>query len=840
MESRYFRNLMKNEVGAIKWHGLSIRRFLIKIAFFCLLVETLNAQNAVPTNRGLIFKSFEVDPISRTSLDVSSAFEKPVNVVEFDLALNGFLSFGYIFRALDTNGSKIDFLYTPGEGGYFKVVIDGQETQLNLGIKQSESVRNFWRPIRITFKESSISLESADQFYEHQLNKKLRISRLIFGVNDLPELQTVDCPPFMIRDLKASNGEDIKHHWPADEIRGQKLKDVISDHALTAKNGEWHGAQSFYWKPIGEMTGPMSLVVGHDPKRQRILWVQPDGVRSFDLTNSYPTQMELETDVESRFGLFDEAEDQFLMYDMEPFGVSQFEIDTSALLIKEKQNPGAPIQNLWLTASFINPLDSNLMLLGGYGFFTSKNSLWSYDTSEQEWSLIPLTGDTLAPRYHHAIAKGPDLGQFYVFGGIGNLTGKQELGLQHFYDLYLLDLNEQSLQKVWELSDVESHFSVVNQMIFSAEEQVLYALGYRAFGEVNNLALVKMDVSKPSILVVGDSIPFVQKGFDRTQAGLFQNKKSGELVAYTLTNEDQQARLKMFSILFPPETVPEFGSSSVFNPKWYWFVTLLVLFLFAAFARRKKAVNATQVNIQPLQESMKNAIRLWGGFTVFDANGQNVSDQFSPKIKELFLLLFFNSIEETQGIKAQKIYEKVWPGHERSKAKNALGVTMGRLRSALQEVESVEVVNENGAWKLDWKSELPTDYHLTMLSLEQLKQQFSEELTDGLIRVVGRGPFLPNTEIEWLDDYKGKVNFRVTSRLMEISEQVAEEERKIKMADIVLSIDDLHEQAAKLKINTLTQLGKHGLANYFYEEFAKRYKELYQETFPRSFKEMNG
>ena len=146
----------------------------------------------------------------------------------------------------------------------------------------------------------------------------------------------------------------------------------------------------------------------------------------------------------------------------------------------------------------------------------------------------------------------------------------------------------------------------------------------------------------------------------------------------------------------------------------------------------------------------------------------------------------------------------------------------------------------NGAWKLDWKNELPTDYHLTMLSLEQLKQQFSEETLDGLITVVGRGPFLPNTEIEWLDDYKGKVNFHVTSSLMEISEKVSEEDRKIRLADVILTIDDLHEQAARLKIGSLTTLGKHGLASYFYEEFAKRYQELYQEQFPKSFKEMNS
>lgn len=788
----------------------------------------------------MIFKSFEVDPIDRTSLDVSKAINGRMDGIEFDLAMNGFSSFGYIFRTMTTGGSKVDFLYTPNEGGNFKVIVDGQETGLNLAVNQEEARRNYWRTIRLNITEKGISLTSGEIVMEYPLVVGQGFSKLIFGVNELPDLQTVDCPPFIIRDIKVSRSGVLKHHWPADEIEGHVLDDIVSDQPLRAINAEWRTAQSYRWNAIGEMNGNMSLVVGHDPNRQSILWVQPERIQSFDLTNAFAFQFAFESDTESRFGLYDVFNDQLVSYDMEPVGVSRFQIDTAARLISQKINPTTPIQNLWLSAPFINPVDSNLMLLGGYGFFTYKNSLWSHDQATQEWSLVPLRGDTLAPRYHHAIAKGPVPGQFYVFGGIGNLTGKQELGQQQYYDLHLLDTRDSTLQKLWELTEVESHFSVVNQMVFLADDRVLYVLGYRAFGEVNNLALIKIDVNQPKVEVVGDSITFIQKGFDQTQAGLFQNEKSGELIAYTLVNEEQQAKLKLYSILFPPETVPEISSSSMFKPKWYWFVILLVAFLLVAFVRRKNATSGSSEELRPLRDPEKNAVRLWGGFTVYDANGQNISDQFSPKIKELFLLLFFNSVGEAQGIKAQKIYEKVWPGYERAKAKNALGVTMGRLRAAVEQVESVVVVNENGAWKLDWKNEVPTDYHLTMLSLDQLQKHFSETVLDGLIKVVERGPFLPNTEIEWLDDYKGKVNYRVTSSLLEISNQVAEEERKIKIAAIILGIDDLHEQAARLKIGALVTLGKHGLANDFYEEFSKKYQELYQENFPRSFKEMKG
>ncbi len=832
---------MRNKVDFTGWTLLS-SRVLITTVLICSFLNhfSLHAQNSFSKNRGLVFKSFEVDPVHRSSLDISSALIQPVDAIEFDLSMNGFSSFGYIFRALTNEGSKVDFLYTPNKGGYLKVIVDGQETELNLAIKKDEVRRNYWRNIRLTFKGTKVILTSRGENYEHEFNREQRISKLIFGVNDLPDLQTVDCPPFILRDLKITRESRYSNHWSADVMDGDVLSDIIGGENLNVTNAEWLASQSFHWKSIGELTGPMSLVVSHDPIRQRMLWVQPNKIQSFDLTNGYASEFPLPSDIASRFGMFDAYNDQLITYDMEPVGVSLFQVDTAARLISEKVNPTTPVQNLWLSASFVNPLDSNLMLLGGYGFFTYKNSLWSYDRSTQDWTIVPLKGDTLAPRYHHAIANGPITGQFYVFGGIGNLSGKQELGQQQFYDLHLLDMRDSSLQKVWDMPEIDSHFSVVNQMVLSAKEQALYVLGYHVFGEVNNLALIKVSVNEPMIQVVGDSIPFVQKGFDRTQAGLFQNESSGELIAYTLESEGQQAKLKLFSILFPPEKVPEDASISFFYPRSYWFVFLLVTFLVVSITRRKRIIAKESTKVQRLKESEKNAIRLWGGFTVFDSRGVNISDQFSPKIKELFLVLFFNSIGEAQGIKAQKIYEKVWPGHERAKAKNALGVTMGRLRSALQQIDSVLVENENGAWKLVWKSDAPTDYHLTMLSLEQLRLQFSEKVLDGLIAVVERGSFLPNTEIEWLDDYKGKVNYHVTSSLMQISEKVVEAERKIKIADIILSIDDLHEQAAHLKIGALITLGKHGLASDFYEEFAKKYLELYQETFPRSFKEMTS
>ena len=818
------------------------RLFSIEMVVFALwlLPAALSAQTSLSVNRGLIFRSFEVDPVNRTSLDITEAFHRPIEAIEFELALNSFSSFGYLFRALAVSGSQLDFLYTPNDGGYFKVIVDGAETALNVQVKPEEVRRNYWRSVRLTFSGSGIRLEMGGTVYEAPATKVTGLATLIFGVNDVPALQTVDCPPFTLRDIKIGFGEGYRHHWPADEIAGSTLHDALGDRPLKAVNAEWLAAQTFHWKPIGEMNGEMSLAVSHDPIRQRVLWAQPGGIQSFGLTNGYATNFDLSLDVESRFGLFNPLIDQLITYDMEPVGVAQFRVDTTAQLITEKPNPRSPIQNLWLSASFVNPLDSQLMLLGGYGFFTSKNTLWTYDHLAEEWSLVPLQGDTLAPRYHLAVAAGPKAGQCYVFGGIGNLTGKQELGLQHYYDLFLLDLNDSTLQKVWELPEVEAHFSVVDQMVFSEAEQALYVLGYRAFGEVNNLALLKLDVKEPAVQVVGDSIPFIQRGFDRTQAGLFQNELTGELIAYTIAQEVQQARLQLFSMLFPPQPVPAIKGPS-FLGRYGLGVVLLCAGLLVAVVWRRRAKGRThETRVQPIREADKDVIRLWGGFTVFDAAGADVSDQFSPKIKELFLLLFFHSVGEARGIKAQKIYEKVWPGHERAKAKNALGVTMGRLRTALQPVDSLQVVNEQGAWKLEWKSQVPTDYHLTMLSLDQLQDHFSEEILSGLIKVVARGPFLPNTDIEWLDDYKGKVNFRVTSSLMAISEKVSEAPRQVNIADVILSIDDLHEQAARLKITALTTLGKHGLANDFYAEFAKRYQELYQEAFPSSFKEMCG
>lgn len=837
--SSYFRIRM-NEAEHTRVSRRSSHGILTIWVFLALYFHPPSIQAQDPEiPRGLIFSSFDVDPSNRTSLDLSDNSNEPITEIEFDLALNGFVSFGYIFRSVTMKGSKMDFLFTPNEGGVLKIVLDGQETHLNIPIRTQEVRRNYWRKVNLKFLEGKITLTSDEQKWEHQLTGQTGINKLVFGVNDEPEIQTVDNPPFMIRDLKIGGSGTFWHHWPAGETEGELLADLIGGQKMKVTNGKWLAAQSFHWNEIGELRGEMSLIVGHDPIRQRILWVQSQEIKSLDLVNNFPSQYDFQSPIESRFGLFDSRQDQMVTFDMEPLGVSQIQLDTMARLISETINPRSPIQNLWHLASFTNPLDSNLMLLGGYGFFTSKNTLWSYDQSTERWSLIPLKGDLWTPRYHHGLSEGPKPGQFYIFGGIGNQTGKQELGLNHYYDLYLLDLNDSSVLKVWDLPAREEHFSVVNRMIFSPEDKAIYALSYPAYGESNDLILLKLSTDNPQFEIVGDSIPFVQKGFDRTQAGLFQNRKSGELIAYTLAGDGDDAIMKLYSILFPPRAVPLSGSSSNLRSIWYLFMIPLLVFFVVAFMRTKyMSTHTSRLEMKPIRETERNSFRLWGGFTVIDASGTDVSNQFSPKIKELFLLLFFNSIGGTLGIRAQKIYEKLWPGYEKPKAKNALGVTMGRLRNALQEVESVSILNENGAWVLEWKNETPTDYHLTLLCLEGLQDHFSEDVLESLISVIERGPFLPNTEIEWIDEYKGKVNYRVTSALMDISDQVGDPEMKMKIAHTILSIDDLHEQAAKLKIKSLITMGKHGLANDFFEEFSKKYQDLFQESFPLTFKEM--
>ena len=70
-----------------------------------------------------------------------------------------------------------------------------------------------------------------------------------------------------------------------------------------------------------------------------------------------------------------------------------------------------------------------------------------------------------------------------------------------------------------------------------------------------------------------------------------------------------------------------------------------------------------------IEKIYKNAVFVFGDFTVFDKNGKDISYRFSPKLRSLFALILFHSIEN-EGISTDMLTAELWSNKDTNSAKN--------------------------------------------------------------------------------------------------------------------------------------------------------------------------
>lgn len=281
------------------------------------------------------------------------------------------------------------------------------------------------------------------------------------------------------------------------------------------------------------------------------------------------------------------------------------------------------------------------------------------------------------------------------------------------------------------------------------------------------------------------------------------------------------------------------------QPTYFVFLSILtlILLLFIVFLlffyRKRKSKNIYIIDQPVLSTNSKNTLLLFGDFTVIDESGENISSQFSPKIKEVFLLLLLSSFKSEKGISTQKLTDIIWSGFSTTKASNNRGVTFNKLKKILAPVDGVDVVYEDGYWKATTTKKLTCDY-LEVQELLKKLDTTQPELYARLYLLVHNGSFLEGLEWEWLDEYKTNLLFEITDALQvycKLLTTAKEFEQLYKVTNTILKIDDLNEQALNYQLNYLCSKGHHTKAKHLFEQFCDRFQICYGKRYAITFNE---
>jgi two-component SAPR family response regulator len=358
--------------------------------------------------------------------------------------------------------------------------------------------------------------------------------------------------------------------------------------------------------------------------------------------------------------------------------------------------------------------------------------------------------------------------------------------------------------------------------------------------------------------MMADEIPF-NYNYPYSNVNLYYMPVSDKLYAYISNPTETSTQIKIYSINFPPESSK---IESYQKEKNRFIIPFLItvaiigvvgLIIYKVVRRnnfRKKISEnlAINKNIESL-ESITNTnhfqntynLIFFGGFQVFNKQMEDITNKFSPLLKELFLLILLKTNKNGKGISTEKIIEKLWSHKTEKSARNNFAVTNAKLRSLLHEIGELELSKKTGYWKIDInENEVRCDY-LELLKMTSSVKTADKQKISHVIKLTQRGAFLINLEYEWLDEFKAIVSDRIVDTLVEFGQSFETEkdpELISQLADCVTNFDIVNEEAMILKCKAQVHMHKHSLAKATFEKFCEKYEEIYGEKYNNSYKEI--
>lgn len=855
---------------------LSFKGNLLVTLLICFVCVGLHGQNLKQEfDYGLSFSSHEVTKDQRTSLNLNP--ERPFNIegnfrLQFDFSLKRLRdAYGYVVRIIANDSLNIDLVSSPDHEDFhdLNLIINNSPTQIHFDHTDIGLEPMMWTTVVIDFESSKNQItlswggQTKSQFVPID---KLRSFRFFFGVNDFGKFNTADVPPMMLRNILVTNvaGKSLK--WDLQRHGQGEVYDNEYKHVALTKNPTWLIDKHITWIHRTSFTIGNYPSVAFDEKDGEVIAIDEKKVYQYVLRTGEmkSTDVKAGTPVHTDANqlLYVKEKDQLVNYDLHSNTHSIFNFKTNAW---EHTDTAYHEPNFWHNNKFYNAFDQSVYTFGGYGFFTYKNKFLRYDSSTHSWVEVKTSG-AIPPRYLAALGLSPKKEKAFIFGGYGSKSGKQELFPQSFNDLYTFDLKTHKVEKLWEFgSDHPSEDLVFsNSLVVNDADSSFYVLSFPKNKHESFIKLHRYELNEPKFTILADSIPFAFHD-EHSFCDLFLSEATKELIAVTSHKENDQYKVNVYSINYPPLSASDVFQQTKKNSSFA--STLLIIIggglsalLLLFFLRKRKATEihsipangsatsksfsslsgAAVLKSLPENEKVVSTLYLFGGFQVFDKNGHDITGKFTMTLKELFVLILLHSVKFEKGISTTTLQEHLWPDKDELSARNNRNVNIKKLRTLLEEVGNISIENNNAYLQLVIGDDVFCDYHAVSRILDN-SNALDRSMVEVLLKYVKRGNLLPNIQTAWIDSFKSDISNRIIDTLIEYAKElnVTQDDRLLlDIADAIFNYDSINQEALVIKCSVLNKKGKHSLAKTWYDHFVKEYKTLYSENYPKTFEEV--
>jgi DNA-binding SARP family transcriptional activator len=527
-------------------------------------------------------------------------------------------------------------------------------------------------------------------------------------------------------------------------------------------------------------------------------------------------------------------------------------------------SPG-PLTEFWHANKFLSYADSSLYMIDGYGQLKYKNGVQRYRFADKKWEIVQTGGDYFTPRYLAALGTNSRGDTAYIMGGYGSTTGDQMVNPRYWYDLLEYSVKDRTFKTLYHFKEPEEPFCFANSLIIDSATGQYYALIYPNDKFNSRLQLISGSLRAPGYRLLGDAIPYSFHDI-KSFADLYYCPASKQLVAVTLyTSKDNRTEVKIYTIAFPPNALMPVVVVERKSFPWIYLLGIIPLAALGWWAVSRYRRGARRVPIEvvlaggsPVTEvhtevalpdppapiavedtaSALSRIYCFGQFEVYDKAGQDLSRQFTPLLKELFLLIAIYSLRSGKGISSEKLYATLWRDKSNKDAQNNRSVNMVKLKVILDKLGTCGIVKEADKWVFHYAADqIRIDLAEFLVLIGH--PQPDKELIRRLLGIIHKGAFLSDTAYPWLDDIKSEISDKALDCLSAASLRFsADKEFLLEIASGIFLFDPVNEEALKVKCKSLGALGRHSLAKAAFEKFAKEYQLMYGEEFQQTFHEI--
>ncbi len=838
---------------------------LLSLLVITLFQLTYPQVNYIP---GIKFNSKNVERNQRTSLFLNE--NNPIRLktsfsISFDISFWDYTKFGPILRIQDSDANEFRIIYSPfkdQDTSLIELIEPFNNNSIALKIPKKNLIRNNWFNIKLAFDKSTNKIKAyLDNSFVGSIDYKAikeNQYRFVFGIKEIHNPNDYDVPGISVKNIIISENSETKYFWELNPFKKNPLTDKISNSKITAINPIWIYKEHLKWDKVADfIVSDISishLGVAFDSINHRLFIDRTKDLLIYDLITGKDSIIKYKSNSPAYWNdLFYDHDKQLLYSYFTGLGkVSVFELKKKEWLVKDTSTNHNG--HHFGSAKFSYPKADKLFLLGGYGWYKVKNDLLGYDFTKQEWTKVSLKKNEMSPRAWFTFGKGFRDGEYLIYGGFGNDSGNQEFGFKFYYDMFLLNMEDSTITKL-KLPEQKFNYAMLyNDAYLDKEDSSFYFLSQIEQGKGISIFLNKLDLRTGKVMSVGNK--FWERSAGKwIYSYLHYNKATNEFISVIFDS----TKVELFSINYPPisetqktyETVTKTDQNHhliiIISAAGVLSITALIIY----FKKRKVKPNLTnRVNNDVngdynfIIKPSPNSLKLFGGFYLYDREGNDIALTLSPKLKEIFLLILIRSMNNHhRGITSEELSSIIWPDASPESVKSNRGVAINKLRKVLSSVDGIDLEFSDKLWAVKLNNGASCDYaeYLKFCSNNKTEKNNLKDMVHTLINIVNGGEFLKGISYEWLDSVKFAINNEVITSLKQYFDDEKTEisdEIRLKLCDIILAFDSVDIEAIKIKIKILSSQGKLHIAKNTYGLFIAEYKRIYDENCPLSFEEI--